>query len=454
MTKDHKQIWESCLKTIKNEVSHQSFKTWFEPIIPYQYKENTLTIQVPNQFFCEWLEEHYLTLLHKVIHTTLGSDGQLEYFIKKKQSPCQPPASPSKTFFLNKILDRQSLLNPLNPKYTFDNFIEGDCNQLTKSAGQAIAKNLGRTSFNPLMIYGKVGLGKTHVSQAITHAVKDNFPQKKVQYVSSEKFVTQFVEALRHNVIQEFINYYTGLDLLAVDDLQSLAGKEKTQDIFFSIFNHLHQSNKQIVMTSDRPPCDLSGLQKRLLSRFKWGLTTDLQFPDLETRIAITKAKLAQNNVCIQDDLIRYIAMSIKTNIRDIEGVVHSLVAHTSLSSKIIDLTLLKRIVQNLISEADVKLSPTYLQKITAEHYKLSVNDLKSKSRKREIVIARQVAMHLIKSYTNCSLKAIGELFGGKDHSTVMYAQKSVNNMLVKDPYFKSKFQEIKKIISYRLPSA
>ncbi|MEL6153157.1 MAG: chromosomal replication initiator protein DnaA, partial [Bacteroidota bacterium] len=305
MRNDHRVVWASCLQVIQEQVSEQSFKTWFKPIVPQKLVAHTLTIQVPSQFFYEWLEEHYLTLLRQVIGQTLGPQGKLEYSIivdkgKPRQKPVtiqlpghQRAAQPStaeaifKNPFTLKSLDNTSQAAHLNPNYTFDTYIEGDCNRLAKSAAQAVAKKPGSTSFNPLMIYGGVGLGKTHVVQALGNALKQNFAKKFVIYVSSEQFTAQFIEALRSHSIQDFSHFYLQADLLIIDDIQFLAGKEKTPEIFFHIFNHLHQAGKQIVMTSDCPPRELKGLQERLLSRFKWGLTADLQQPDFETRIAI-----------------------------------------------------------------------------------------------------------------------------------------------------------------------
>lgn len=448
MLKDHKKIWSDCLKIIKNEISEQSFKTWFQPIVSCQYKEDTLTIQVPSKFFYEWLEENYLILLRTTINSILGLKGKLKYSIKEEKVSDTPRKDP---IYIG--LESTNLKANLNPAYTFDNFIEGDSNRLTKSAAQSIAKNPGKTAFNPIIIHAKTGLGKTHVGQAIVHDVNHNFGnQLKTLYIPSEKFTHQFIEGVRNNSWQKFVGYYTSLDLLVIDDIQFLAGKDKTQEIFFTIFNHLHQSNKQIVMTSDCRPADLAGLQQRLLSRFKWGLTTDLQMPNFETRIAIIHSKLLRNNIRIDNNLIEYIATSIETNVRDIEGVITSLIAHASLNNKSIDYALIKSTLENIVSKVNTELSLDYLQKTIASYYKFSVNDLKSKSRKREIVMARQVAMYLIKEYTNLSLKTIGQHFGGKDHSTVIYAQKSINNLLDTDRYFKTKFEVLEKLIKRKIP--
>lgn len=313
MIKDCSTVWSNCLQVIKENIGEQSFKTWFEPIKPISLRESVLTIQVPSQFFYEWLEEHYVQLLKKVIYQELGSEGRLEYSIiidrgneaNKPQTVNLPTRKipqavvnsyrPEQNFikspFESKTIDRNFLNSQLNSAYNFENYIEGDCNRLARSAGFAVANKPGTTSFNPLMVYGGVGLGKTHLVQAIGNHIKNSDPNKFVLYVSSEKFVNQFIESVRNNNVQDFANFYLLVDILIIDDVQFLSGKDKTQEMFFHIFNHLHQSGKQIVMTSDCPPRDLKGLEERLLSRFKWGLTADLQSPDFETRMAIIQKK-------------------------------------------------------------------------------------------------------------------------------------------------------------------
>ncbi|MDX1628632.1 MAG: chromosomal replication initiator protein DnaA, partial [Fulvivirga sp.] len=334
----------------------------------------------------------------------------------------------------------------LNPNYNFDTYIEGDCNRLARSAGYAVAQKPGVTSFNPLMVYGGVGLGKTHLVQAVGNEIKENLQQDKfVLYVSSEKFTNQFIDALKNNKIQEFQNFYMQVDVLIIDDVQFLAGKERTQEIFFHIFNHLHQAGKQIIMTSDCPPRDLKGLQERLLSRFKWGLTADLQQPDYETRVAIIQRKMQADGIYIPENVIEYLAYSVDTNIRELEGVLISLIAHASLNRMEIDLELAKQTLKNIVQDIDTEVSIDYIQKTVAEYFKVDVASLKDKVRKKEIVIARQVAMYFSKEYTNHSLKAIGYHFGNRDHSTVIHAVQSVNDMIDTNTNFKSSVEELKK---------
>ena len=469
-----KVVWDNCLRFIQAQINEQSFQTWFKPIVPKKLENDTLTIQVPSQFFYEWLEEHYLSLLQQVIHKELGPQGKLEYAIivdkgNKRQQPftinlpLQPPnyaqqhKPPTgerdlKSPFTLKKLDAASSTSYLNPNYTFDAFIEGGCNQLAKSAAQAIAQKPGGTSFNPFMVYGGVGLGKTHVVQALGNAIKASFTDKFVLYVSSEQFTTQFIEALRNNRMQDFSHFYLQADLLILDDVQFLAGKEKTQEIFFHIFNHLHQAGKQIVMTSDCPPRALQGLQERLVSRFKWGLTADLQLPDFETRVAIIQSKMQADGIHMANELVQYVAHSVDTNIRELEGVLISLIAHASLNKEQINLALAKHVLKNIVQEVDTEVSMDYIQKVVAGHFKVSLEHLKSKSRKRELVTARQVAMYFVKRYTRHSLKSIGHYFGGRDHSTVSHALQAVDDMLDTEPHFKRSFEDLQRKVKFKVP--
>jgi len=461
MSLDHQEVWDNCLRKIKDVVGDQAFNTWFDPIIPLNLNDNILTIQVPSQFFYEWLEEHYVHILRDVIYQQLGKDGKLEYSIVIDRGN-----SNSKPYTINiptsKRADRKSDKEDhngkaddirdifkydfqLNRNYTFDTFIEGDCNRLARSAGYAVAQRPGITSFNPLMVYGGVGLGKTHLAQAIGNEIMQCIPGKSVIYVPAEKFTQQFIESVKINKIQEFQNFYNKIDILILDDVQFLSGREKTQEIFFHIFNHLHQLGKQIIMTSDCPPKDLKGLEERLLSRFKWGLTADLQQPDFETRIAIIQKKMQADGINIPENVLEYLAYSVDTNIRELEGVLISLIAHASLMKKDIDLELAKQTLKTIIHDIDTEVSIDYIQKTVAEYFHLKPEDLKDKTRKKEVVIARQLAMYFSKEYTNHSLKSIGYHFGGRDHSTVIHAVQTVNDMYDVDNRFRSSVDELKK---------
>ena len=445
-------VWNNCLKVIKQHVSEQSYRTWFEPVIAYKLIGKKLIIQVPSQFFYEWLEDNYVQLLRKALDFSLGREGQLEYSIvvdsgdRVKNSPpmsVNAPNKPQKTHlrdaetekkvnspFVLRGLDNTHSESFLNRSYTFENFIEGDCNRLARAASFAVAEKPSVTSFNPLMIYGGVGLGKTHLVQAIGNCIKMNSEGKFVLYVSSEKFTSQFINAIRNNSLQDFMAFYMQVDVLILDDVQFLSGKEKTQETFFHIFNHLHQSGKQIVMTSDRPPRDLEGMEDRLLSRFKWGLTADLQSPDLETRIAIIYKKTQDEGIDIDFEVIEYLAHSIDSNVRELEGVMISLIAQASLTQRTIDLELAKRTLNHIVTESEKDVSIDGIVSVVTEHYGVRIADLKSKSRLRSIVIPRQVAMYLAKELTNLSLKSIGYHFGGRDHSTVIHAIQTVNDLM------------------------
>ena len=468
MVQEAASIWGNCLKLIKNEINEQSFNTWFKPIVPLKLSEASLTIQVPSQFFYEWLEEHYVTVLRKAIHQELGATGKLEYSIvvdkggqvnkpqvvklpsgrgSSNNTINKPAITPSNPFEIKGI---QPVSSQLNTNYTFENFIEGDCNRLGRSAGLAVASKPGVTSFNPLMVYGGVGLGKTHLVQAIGNKLRELNPEKTVLYVSSEKFANQVIEAFKNNSIQDFANYYLQVDALIIDDVQFLAGKTKTQEIFFHIFNHLHQSGKQVILTSDCPPKELKGLEERLISRFKWGLSAEMATPDFETRMAIILRKSEEDGVVMPPEVVEYLAYSIETNIRELEGVLISLIAQASLTRKEIDLELAKTALHSIVQNIDVEVNIDYIQKYVSNYFDVTIELLKAKTRKREIVVARQVAMYLAKEFTNMSLKAIGYHFGNRDHSTVIHAISTVNDMMDTDQQFYATMQDVLKKVKMK----
>lgn len=466
-------VWRNCLKVIKDNVSDQSFKTWFLPIKPVKLENNVLTIQVPSQFFYEWLEEHYVSLLRKTIKRELGEDARLEYRIVVENS--SPHAAPTtinvpnyntgntknpevhapltatsniKNPFIIPGLKKVNIESNLSPNYNFDSFVEGDCNRLARSAGYAVAtKPPGATAFNPLVIYGGVGLGKTHLAHAIGNEFRQNFPNKTVLYVPSDKFTNQFIEALKNNSVNDFIHFYQLVDVLIVDDIQFLANKDKTQDIFFHIFNHLHQNGKQLILTSDRAPRDLEGMEERLLSRFKWGLSADLQAPDFETRIAILERKMYADGIELPREVVEFVAYNIQTNIRELEGALISLLAQASLNKTEIDLDIAKKIIKNFVKSVSREVSIDFIQKMVCEHFNIQPEKLKEKTRKRQIVQARQLSMYLAKMYTKNSLKAIGKHFGGRDHSTVIHSCQAVQNLIDTDPDFSESVKELQKKI-------
>lgn len=471
--KTHIQVWDNCLKVIKDNIPTQSFKTWFVPIQPVRLEKNVLTIQVPSPFFYEWLEEHYINLLKKTIKKELGSDGTLEYTIVvdsayQNNSPytvkmpashrnaiSNPPVSMplnihsegnSKEIpnpFVIPGLKKIKVNSQLNDRLNFDNFIEGDCNRLARSAGYAIAEKPGLTAFNPFFLYSHVGLGKTHLSQAIGIHIKNNFPDKTVLYLSAEQFQLQFTDSIVNKNQNDFINFYQMMDVLIIDDIHNLAGKQKTQDVFFHIFNHLHQRSKQIIITSDKAPVELNGIEQRLLSRFKWGLAADLQLPDFETRVAILKKKTYNDGIEMPNDVIDYLAFSITSNIRELEGALNSLIAQSVLNKKSINLDLAKKMIDKIVISNTKEISIDYIQKVVCDYFAISVDDMNSKSRKRDIVQARQLAMYFSKEMTKASLTTIGLQCGNKDHATVLHACRTVTNLLETDRIFKTYHDEL-----------
>tara|TARA_B100000674_G_scaffold480192_1_gene479484 strand:- start:613 stop:2043 length:1431 start_codon:yes stop_codon:yes gene_type:complete len=467
---DCQEIWDNCLSIIRDNVTAQNFKTWFKPIKAVKIDNKILTIQVPSQFFYEWLENNYITLIKKAIKRELGKEAKLEYNIlletssgkkpyvtkipsneqdKIKNAPINMPISMEQSSIRNPFIIpglQKIQINPqLNESYTFDSFVEGECNRLARSAGFAVAQNPGGTAFNPLFIYGNGGLGKTHLANAIGIDVKNNFPEKTVLYVSADKFQTQFVDAIMDNRKNDFVHFYQSIDVLIIDDVQFLCGKEKTQDIFFHIFNHLHQNKKQIILTSDKAPVDIIGMEQRLLSRFKWGLSSDLQSPGLETRLAILKKKIKKDGIDIPYEVIEYIAYSITSNVRELEGALISLLAQSSLNQKEITIDLAKNMLDKFVKNTVREVSIDYIQKVVCDYFNIPIETMKSKTRKREIVQCRQLAMFFSKQMTKNSLAMIGKYCGNKDHATVLHACKTVNNLADTDKRFKGYISDIEK---------
>ena len=472
MNKDHHAVWNSCLKIIKDNVPSISYRTWFEPILPVKLGNNVLTIQVPSPFFYEYLEEQYIDILKKTLRKELGPDAKLEYnvvmennsYAQSKPYTVKFPTK-NKTVLKNKPFsvpiesDASLIKNPfiipgikklhvdpqLNPDYSFANFVEGECNRLARSAGFAVGNNPGGTAFNPFLIYGNSGLGKTHLAQAIGIQVKESRPEKIVLYLTANKFQTQFVESIRNNTKNDFLHFYQMIDVLIIDDVHEFAGKEKTQDVFFHVFNHLHQNGKQLILTSDKAPVELQGLEQRLLSRFKWGLSADLQSPDFETRIAILKKKIYNDGIEMDDTVIEYIATHISTNVRELEGALISLLAQSTLNKKEITIDLTREMIDKLVKNSYHEISIEYIQKVVCDYYSIPLDMIQSKTRKREIVQARQIAMFFSKSLTKSSLATIGSKIGGKDHATVLHACKTVNNLIDTDKRFRMQISELEK---------
>ncbi|SFU73252.1 chromosomal replication initiator protein [Pustulibacterium marinum] len=471
MNETAKSVWDNCLNFIKDNIQPQAYKTWFEPIQAVKLTDNALSIQVPSKFFYEWLEEHYVKLLKVALTKELGENAKLVYIIRmentygnkqpftEKIPSTNRPSMPSQELDVPLKNKNPELKNPfvipgirnvkiesqLNPNYSFDNFLEGDSNRLARSAGLAVAKKPGGTSFNPLLVFGGVGLGKTHLAHAIGVEIKDKYPEKTVLYISAEKFTQQYIESVKKNTRNDFIHFYQLIDVLIIDDVQFFSGKSGTQDVFFHIFNHLHQNGKQVILTSDKAPVDMQDIEQRLLSRFKWGLSAELQSPDYETRISILKNKLYRDGVEMPEEIIDYVAKNIKSNVRELEGAVISLIAQSSFNKKEVTLDLAQQIVEKFVKNTKREVSIDYIQKIVSDYFQMDVATLQSKTRKRHIVQARQLAMFFAKKYTKASLASIGSQIGKRDHATVLHACKTVDNLAETDKQFKKYIEDISK---------
>ena len=456
-----KKVWSKCLEFIKDNIDEQPFLTWFAPIVPVTLEGKTLKIKVPSQFVYEWLEDNYIGLLKSAMTYTLGEGARLIYIIDspvdKKQLPStNRPELAKQSLTLATEAKDPELKNPfvipgireitvdpqLNLHQNFDNFVEGESNRLARSAGIAVANKPGGTAFNPLFIFGGVGLGKTHLAHAIGVDIKEKYPKKKVLYVSAEKFTQQFISASTakdkdKNNLNDFIHFYQLIDVLIVDDIQFLSGKVKTQDAFFHIFNHLHQTGKQVILTSDKAPVDLFDIEQRLLSRFKWGLSAELTTPDYNTRYKILQNKFYTDGAEISEDIIAYLAENIRTNVRELEGVSNSLIAQAAFNRKEYSIELAQSIIEKSVKNSQCDLTIDHIQQIIADYFNLDIESLHSKTRKRNVVQARQLAMFFSKKYTKSSLSTIGSQIGQRDHATVLHACKTVENLIETDREFK-----------------
>jgi chromosomal replication initiator protein len=462
------QVWNACLNDIREKINPLAFKTWFLPIKPVGFSGSELTIEVPSQFFYEWIEENYSSFLKQALTDVIGDDARLMYSIVMDQSQSLPvtielphqnvigndfhenrhsieASQPKATAEFERNLARFE--TQLNQKYTFDTLIRGDCNSLAFAASKSVAQNPGQNAFNPLVIYGGVGLGKTHMMQAIGNTVRENKITDRVLYVSSEKFAIDFVNAIQNGKIQDFSAFYRSIDVLIIDDIQFFSGKEKTQEEIFHIFNTLHQSNKQIILSADRPIKEIKGIEDRLISRFNWGLSADIQPPDYETRKAIILSKLVQSGVNLDEAVIEFIATNVTENVRELEGCIVKLLAAQSLDKREIDLQFTKSTLKDIIRQTAKRLTLDIIEKAVCAYFSITPNDLKGKSKKKEIAMGRQVAMYLSKMMTDSSLKTIGLHFGGRDHSTVIHAVNTIGKRNDSITEERKKLEEIKKRI-------
>ena len=478
MNTDVRNIWENCLSFIKDNVTTDVYDVWFKPIEPVELtSDNTLVIMVPSMFFMEWIEDHYINLIWSALTKELGARPKLIYNIKMENNPNkteqateQLPSSNRKATSMEVLGYKQKpqqSYNPyvvpglveieevkvdsqLNPNKNFDTFIEGESNRLARSAGKAITERPGGTSFNPLFIFGGVGLGKTHLAHAIGNEIQEKHPKKRILYIEAEDFTKQYSVAAKNNNRTDFIHFYQQIDVLIIDNVQFFASKPGTQDVFFQIFNHLHQNGKQLVLTSDKAPVDIQDVEQRLLSRFKWGLSAELQAPDYQMRKRILQAILYRDGVEMSEEIVDYIAQNVKTNIRELEGVNTSLMAEALFNKKEITLDLAKKAVDKIVKNIKKEITVEYIQEIVSEYFQLSIEELQSKTRKRHVVQARQLAMFFAKKYTKLSLANIGKSIGKRDHATVLHACKTVDNLNETDKQFRKFLSDLTTKINNR----
>jgi chromosomal replication initiator protein len=444
MASRYVDIWSRTLSLIRENLNHQTFITWFEPITPISLSNKQLTVQIPSQFFYEFIEKHYSELIKRSLQQTMGEDAEILYSVvmnnknevinNHKKFPLPQPSQKTSQIDNNEM----NYSTQLNDRYTFENFVEGGNNQFARAAALAVSNAPGKTTFNPLVIYGGVGLGKTHLIQAVGNVIlTNNGANSKIFYVSSEKFTVEFIDSIKHNRAPEFSLNYRNVDVLLVDDIQFFTNKERTQEEFFHTFNTLHQNEKQIVLTSDRPPKELKGIEERLISRFQWGLVVDIQPPDLETRIAILEKKAEENELKLPQEIIELFATNITSNIRELEGSLIRLMAKSSLQGEDVTLDLAKAVLKDLSLGNRRNLSIEEIQRIVCEHYKIPEDMIRAKNRKKEVALARQISMYLSKNMTTNSLKTIGLHFGGRDHSTVVHAIQTIEQLRKKDKSIK-----------------
>ncbi|MGD9677752.1 MAG: chromosomal replication initiator protein DnaA [Vulcanibacillus sp.] len=430
-------IWDKVLSVIETKLSKPSFETWLKSTKVISLVDNTLTIVAPNIFARDWLESRYSNLIKDTLNDITGEKLDIKFIIPYSINTVDSQSNTLLNNNLNndiKINNDKDLTPAFNPKYIFDTFVIGSGNRFAHAASLAVAEAPAK-AYNPLFIYGGVGLGKTHLMQAIGHYVIDNNPNLKVLYITSEKFTNEFINSIRDNKTVEFRNKYRNIDVLLIDDIQFLAKKEQTQEEFFHTFNTLHEANKQIIISSDRPPKEIPTLEDRLRSRFEWGLITDIQAPDLETRIAILKKKATSENLDIPNDVMNYIANQINTNIRELEGALIRIVAYSSLINKDMNVELATEALKDIIPSSKPKtITIELIQQVVASNYNLKIDELKGKKRIQNVVFPRQIAMYIVRELTDNSLPKIGEEFGGRDHSTVIHAYEKIKNKLLTDP--------------------
>jgi len=425
------KIWEKARPAIEQELGQTTFETWFSFIHVFEKDTQTLMIETPDEFFKSWIVEHYFSCLEKnLVENSEDKNVKIEISVNPSllTEDIRKPSAPSSS---TRIPEKKQT-DSLNPRFTFDTFVIGPSNRFAYAACLAVAESPAK-AYNPLFLYGHVGLGKTHLMQAITHLIKANHPDLNIRYLSSEKFTNELIDAIRHRSTSQFRQKYRNIDVLLIDDIHFIAGKESTQEEFFHTFNALHNNRKQIIFSSDRPPKEITKLEERLSSRFAWGLITDIQPPDYETRVAILRKKSEREPVTVPDEVIAFIASEIKTNIRELEGALIRVVAYSLLEETPISLEMTKIVLKDMVETSNKIISIEMIQKEVAEHFNISSSELKAKRRTKNIILPRQIAMYLGRRLTNLSLPEIGGAFGGKDHTTVLHSCKKIDQHLTSD---------------------
>ncbi len=460
-TQTYNDMWQNCLDRIKAQTSAEEFAKWFEPIEPLEFDGTTLRLRVPNESYVRQIEKNYIPFLRPIISQLYGQQTRLHYAVPRAAAPVSVSADADTTAIsrFKTQTNTANIKNPfvipglkkifidpqLNPNLTFATFIEGECNRLARSAGMAIAVDPGNNPFNPLYIYGDSGLGKTHIVQAIGHEVRQRHPELQVLYVSMNKFQAQFQTAYKNGEIPDFIHFYQMIDILIIDDIQELTGKTGTQNAFFNIFNHLQLAGKQLILTSDKPPVELKDIEQRLLTRFKWGLSAQLDSPDYDTKLKIIRAKARKLGAPISDDVVAYLADNISANVREIEGALSSLVANASFLGRKITPSLAKEILKVYVKINRREITIDRIIEVVCTHLNLDFARFNSTERTREIAQARQIAMYLAKQHTKAPLTMIGSAIGGRNHATVLHSCKAVTNLIETDKAFRRQVEEIEK---------
>ena len=460
------ELWDKCLGIIRNNVQPAAFNTWFACTKPASYTGKVLTLFVPSQFVYEHIEENYVDLLSAVIYRVFGADTELNYRVltdRQNQLTVDQESEkrPAKVITELQKSDNQAPgtiavpaqdLDPmLRSNYSFDNFIEGLSNRLPRAAAESIALKPGKTVFNPLFLYGASGVGKTHLANAIGLKVKELYPEKRVLYVSAHLFKVQYTDSVRKNTVNDFINFYQSIDVRIIDDIQEFVGVEKTQNTFFHIFNHLHQNGKQLIMTCDRPPVMLQGIEDRLITRFKWGLTAEIERPNLELRRSILTDRARREGIALREEVLDYIAEQVTDSVRELEGILISLHAHSALYGREIDLSLAQRIVSKAVRIVEKEVTIEDIVRNTCDYYHIKDESVYTSSRKRDIVLARQVSMYLAhKLLPSLSLARIGQCIGSKDHSTVLHACRTIEDLVGVDKVMEAAVEDIEAKIKMR----